>query len=81
VRLALLRSPRRIEFVGEGTETLGDDPIGARARFGKLSPGLLLGVVDHFGGGLLGRLDDRGKTLGRTAGQRAGLGWAFPRAH
>jgi hypothetical protein len=75
------RRGRRIELIGEGAQALGDYAIGAGAGFGKLSARLLLSVVNHFRGRLLGGLDDRGEALGGAAGKRAGLGWTFPRAH
>ena len=82
VRLALLRRRCRwVELVGKRAQALGDDAVGAGAGFGELAARLLLGVVDHLGGGLLGGLDDRRQALGRAAGQRAGLRWAFARAH
>ena len=82
VRLAARRGPSwRIELVGEGPQALGDDPVGAGAGLLELAAGLLLGVVDHLRGGLLGGLDDRRQALGRAAGQRARLRWSLSRTH
>jgi hypothetical protein len=73
MRLPLSRS-RWVELVGKGAQALGDDAIGTGSGLGYLPARLLLGVVDHLGSCLLGRLDDRCQALGGTAGQRSGLG-------
>src|SRR4051794_8467511 len=79
--MRLARRGGRIELVGEGTQPLGDDPVGTGAGFLELAAGLLLGVVDHLRRGALGRLDDRRQALSRAAGQRARLRWSLCRTH